>query len=198
VVRKFLLAALIGWSELASPALYTIEPDDYPANAQIIFPGVVLETHISSLFVITDVWSTELGANFASTGVRSFGSFHGGHAFVAKFNSPISYFAIDLVNDDEGLGSDTATLLAYDSNDNLINWPGYFEVPAEPWPAFKTMETSGAGIVRVVLYSGEWVGLDNMRFIDSAPLQVAEPAILALFGIGLAGLGFSRRKRAAN
>jgi hypothetical protein len=45
VVRKFLLAALISWSELASSALYTIEPDDYVANAQIIFPGVVLETH---------------------------------------------------------------------------------------------------------------------------------------------------------
>jgi hypothetical protein len=112
VVRKFVLAALIGWSELASSALYTIEPDDYAANPQIIFPGLVLETHISDLFLITDVWSTELGANFASTGIRSFGSFHGGHALVAKFDAPISYFAIDLINDDEGFGSDTGTLLA--------------------------------------------------------------------------------------
>jgi hypothetical protein len=139
VIRNLLLAALIGWSELASSALYTIEPDDYAAGAQITFQGVVLETHLIALNFVSGVYSSPFGANFASTGVRSFGSFHGGQPFVAKFSTPISYFAIDLVNDDEGLGSDIATLLAYDDDRNLINWAGYVEVPATPWPGFKTM-----------------------------------------------------------
>jgi len=41
---------------------------------------------------------------------------------------------------------------------------------------------------------GDRFGLDNIKIADNA---IPEPATLAIFGLGLAGLGFMRRRRAA-
>ena len=40
------------------------------------------------------------------------------------------------------------------------------------------------------------INIDNFTF-NSSPSQVPEPITLALFGLGLAGIGFSRKKKAA-
>ena len=42
--------------------------------------------------------------------------------------------------------------------------------------------------------SGDRIYYDNMRY---GPVAIAEPATLAMFGLGLAGLGFARRRRSA-
>jgi len=51
-----------------------------------------------------------------------------------------------------------------------------------------------------ILFTGRITGLTNVQDFNPAGLGpqngVPEPATLALLGIGLAGIGFSRRKRA--
>ena len=181
--------ALIAQSVLAD--VQVIEPDDYAANAEIIFPGVTLEMRNYQIPFTSLVTSVELGPDYASTGVRNFGGgFHGGQQFVALFAMPIAYFAIDIVNDDMGLGSDSALLAAYDQEGNTIGFSDWITVPAEPWPAYRTVSISGNGIARVEVISDEWIQLDNLRFsVSPIVTPVPEPGTLAFFALGLGLLG---------
>jgi hypothetical protein len=53
----------------------------------------------------------------------------------------------------------------------------------------------GSSFVRTIDYTDNGGGLDSIGVIVSAPAVVPEPSIIALFGLGLVGIGFARRKR---
>ncbi|MCX7063110.1 MAG: PEP-CTERM sorting domain-containing protein [Proteobacteria bacterium] len=63
-----------------------------------------------------------------------------------------------------------------------------------------TLSFNAASITRVAIVPGsfnDWVGVDNITFLFRDQNQVPEPGTLALLGLGLAGLGLSRRRLAA-
>ena len=193
-----LVFAFAASTQLSWAAMQTIEPDDYAPGANIVYPDVTLEMRNYQIPFTIPVMSVELGADYSSTGVRNFGGgFHGGQQFVALFNNPISFFAIDVVNDDQGLGSDSAILAAYDKNGSSLGYSDWVTVPATPWPGFKTISISGSGIARVDVISDEWIQLDNLRFSVAPISAVPETSPFVLFAIGLSVLGLHFRRSKA-
>ena len=72
--------------------------------------------------------------------------------------------------------------------------------PGDPSGSFSNWAIGGlafAGTAKSIDFGGtvNQVGYDNVTFGASRPEPIPEPATLALFGLGLAGLGFGRRKR---
>ena len=191
-----ILVAFAVTTQFASAAIQTIEPDNYAHGTIINSVGITLEVRDYQLNSTNPVISVELGANFSSTGVRNFGGgFHGGRQFIALFDNPISYFAIDVVNDDQGLGSDSAILAAYGANGDILGFSDWITVPATPWPGFKTIDISGSGISRIEVISDEWIQLDNLRFSDTPINAVPEPSLLWLFASALSVLGLQTRTK---
>lgn len=195
-LKSILLAVIAASAQLAHAGLTTIEPDDYAAGAEITFPGVTLQALVSPGAIVDPVRSVESGAALASTGVRSFGEFNRARQFVASFVNPISYFAIDLVNNDGGGGDDSARLVAYNALGEFVGLSDVVTVPYLPWPAFATMSIAASGITRVEVVTSEVIQLDNLRFTPETNV-VAEPAPWALFGLAVGLLGFSLLRRNA-
>lgn len=106
-------------------------------------------------------------------------------SFELAFDNTISAFGIW-----GGAVNNAWTYSAYDIAGNLI------ESITTSGNCCSTMfyGISAAGISTVRLEGfGDWVIFDDLHFTA----QVSEPATLALLGLGLAGLGMTRRKKAA-
>lgn len=191
----YLIFAFLTTAECSWAAIQSVEPDNYASGADIIYPGVTLEMRNYQIPFTVPVMSVELGANYSSTGIRNFGGgFYDGQQFVAIFKNPISYFAIDVVNDDQGLGSDSAILAAYDITGKSLGYSDWVTIPATPWPGFKTLSFSGSGIAKIEVISSEWIQLDNLRFSELPISAVPEPAQWGLLVVGLSVLGLRFRQ----
>ncbi len=105
------------------------------------------------------------------------------------FDEPIFAFRIDIIDAlDLGVGDAIVTVDGYAPvtfiNDSTFDNHHVLFLGIIDWDGF-TMVTID------LTYNPDKVYYDNLRFTG-----ISEPATLAMFGLGLAGLGFLRRRRA--
>jgi hypothetical protein len=116
----------------------------------------------------------------------------GDPSFSIDFTVPVNFVSADFAGVDLDSGQDVQ-LFAYDGATLLGTVAGTTDGQF-------TLSFNAASITRVAIVPGsflDWVGVDNITFLFKDQNQVPEPGTLALLGLGLAGLGLSRRRLAA-
>lgn len=144
---------------------------------------------------------------------RDFGSdthvtnYYGYNNEAILFNQAVTLHSLQLGG---YLNYDGTTLTAslYDSGNNLLA----FSTIDNPWDGMETLVFDVANTSRVEFsftggsdvygrgFNSAWYQLDNVTYTVDAqgnPSNVPEPASLALFGLGAAGLAFFRRRKSA-
>ena len=155
-----------------------------------------------------------LGVTFSNAGFATFGSLPGGtppdsilseccfsffteaEAIIATFSFAVTSASITALD----LGGNGFAIKAYDATvgGSLVDSDEIFGVGAGVG-LFGTASVSGAGIRRLKFFQllssfGDGISLDNFEF--SSASAAPEPTTLALLALGLAGVGFARKRRA--
>ena len=84
-----------------------------------------------------------------------------------------------------------------DSSDSILGAVGTTYSPAGSARGYESGNDSVVftSLNRVDFESLANNGIDSLRVLVAADIEVSEPSILAVFGLGLLGLGFARRKQ---
>jgi hypothetical protein len=106
--------------------------------------------------------------------------------FSGEFTSEVTSFSLAV--GDNGFDLDDATLSVFDAGFNLLATDSFLYQAAG-----SILSVSGAGIKYFSVDQTGLVIFDNLTF-DTVS-AVPEPSIIALFGLGLVGLGFAGRRQ---
>ena len=203
--------ACSGHAALLGPTAYTSSADS-PFAPFSGFTYWYLEDFEDGLFNVPGVTATGSGLCivnpcFANTGlVDSVENGQAGHNHWASGSITYAFDAsiLGALPNAVGIvwtdGINNITFQAYDETNALIGTlvgshadDNFFGGTAED--RFYGVTTSG-GISRIVISDPSGIEVDHLQYgLRGALVPVPEPATLALLGIGLAGLGLSRRKR---
>jgi len=192
-MKKNLFGLLVGFIiyglsvSMAQAGLVVIDFEDFPTPGVVGDPnGLIGNYYASEGVIFTTPWYAYIeDSNYpASSGKYS----AVGSPFPAEmeFLDPVSDVGAYFNNYFAAL-----TFSAFDSSGLL----GTIGIPTQPTPGPIFYELPFSGIERVTLSgptdSEKFYNMDDLTFTTAVP----EPATLALFGIGLAGMGFARKKR---
>lgn len=195
---KLLMAISLSAISLQAQALLiTCEPDSFAAGTDMTnaCAGVTLSVELRSDTVVSQV---PFVAGAVSTGSRVFGhttdAFGWGDSdadperFRADFDMLTSFVSIDLIGNN---GSDFGFLRAYDVGGSLLDEILTGQLTSgDIFTASFTRASADIAFIRAAGINGDNLNLDNLQFST-----VPEPAMFALLGIGLVGIGWSRRKK---
>ena len=100
------------------------------------------------------------------------------------------------------VGTNTSDQSAFSSIDEVVTGPNPVGCASlRPLLPLTLAEHADPAGDRLAVFEaqggGRAVDLHRAYTIDTVQFQVPEPTTLAIFGLGLAGLGFARRKKAA-
>lgn len=205
LIRSLVAAcAMVGWSSQAAAVFIDFETD---AGGAAITPEVSLLNQYASLGVVfsaledgqsvdptiqsPDVFFGEpafSGNNFADNQIAGFGpsdSTNRADVFIMSFASAVS--GVSFYVDPNG-GADP-TFNAYDSADNLLET---IVVSTNGWNQI-TFASTNISRIEGIQPTDTWnYGIDDLAFTIN---EVPVPATIALLGLGLAGIGYRRRKQ---
>ena len=174
--------------------------EDFTTTSQIPIVGGVLNTSTNAAILPGVSYSTPVGTSFffnIDTGGGYVGGFLDG-----LFNNANLTVTFDGNQSAFGFDMNRLAGTSFDITVNFVSGPAFFQNIAIPSTSlnFFGFQSNTTDIQSLVING---IGnatvdfaLDNFRYDSTAVASVPEPATLAIFGIGLAGLGFMRRRRA--
>lgn len=164
----------------------------------IVNPGEFNGTNAFQMRAVHDTSDFELFPGFFING-EGFESMDGVFAtavlgFAADFSSTTTNDGLSIAVN--GVTFDLATFYPFDPLDDSAGFLGIVDVAGiGGFSIFPDDQSSTDSFEQAQMDDFRWAHEGDDPGPDPGPMPVPEPSTLALFGLGLAGMGFSRRKK---